>query len=213
MPPSRVQPSVYILVSANIQPRSEYGFQVAPTNAGQTTTTEHDSTTYGVWVYAMPGCWATSVAALASEGQVPMHTTSNAMAWDKRQESSDALPATVSWDLGCGTVYAHGQIVSRTVFMGTHTCYEDCSTWFTYYYPDGTGGPTPSAAVPTTSASATATTTAGSSGASASGTATQGSGGEAAPTAGGAPLVVRLPSSWMVYAASTAAIIAVVCLS
>ncbi|KAI0132604.1 hypothetical protein BJ170DRAFT_680486 [Xylariales sp. AK1849] len=124
---------------------TEYGFGKAPWNAGQSITTVHDDITYGVHVYPPPGCYATSVSGLSGK-DVPMRTTSNSMAWDKRQE---AFPTTTSWDYQAGTLFAHEVNVGYTVFMGTHTCYESCSTWLTYYYPDGTGGSTPSTGVAT----------------------------------------------------------------
>ncbi|KAH8201103.1 hypothetical protein TruAng_004730 [Truncatella angustata] len=121
-----------------------YSFTTGPTNEGQSTTTVHDGMTYGLFVYPLPRCYATSVDALSGK-EVPMHTTSDTMAWDKRQEG-DAWPTTVSWDYARGTVWAQAQYAGYTVLMGTHTCYESCSTWLDYYYPDRTGGATPATA-------------------------------------------------------------------
>ncbi|KAI1877398.1 hypothetical protein JX265_003406 [Neoarthrinium moseri] len=131
---------------------TEYGFVTAPSDAGRTITTTHDGRAYGVFVYPMPGCYATSVKALSGK-ELPMRTTSNNMAWDKRQEGGAEFPTTATWDYEHGTLYARMAQAGYTVFMGTHTCYESCSTWLTYYYPDGTGGPTPSTAVTTTTES------------------------------------------------------------
>lgn len=69
-----------------------------------------------------------------------MQTTSNTQAWDKRQEAPEPTPA-VAWDYEGGTMYALPQYIANTVFMGTHTCYENCDEWQQFYYPDGTGAP------------------------------------------------------------------------
>jgi hypothetical protein len=139
---------------------SEFPFTRPPVDIGQTTTTIHDDQAYGLFVYPMPGCYATSVKAQSGD-KVPMQTTSNTMAWDKRQEDEIEYPTTVSWDYEHGTLYAQAQMVGYTVFQGTHTCYESCSSWLTYYYPDGTGGPMPSTVVVTTVSSAAGSITTG----------------------------------------------------
>ncbi|KAK6198309.1 hypothetical protein LQW54_010393 [Pestalotiopsis sp. IQ-011] len=100
-------------------------------------------TAYEINILPMPGCYATSVE-VQSGKQVPMQTWSNTMGWDKRDDGgAGQLPTTVSWDYEHGTVYAMAEGHGHTVFQGTHTCYESCSTWLSYYYPDGTGGPWP----------------------------------------------------------------------
>ncbi|KAK8108606.1 hypothetical protein PG984_014407 [Apiospora sp. TS-2023a] len=119
-----------------------YPFQVAPFDLGQTSSTSHDRQSYGLFVYPMPRCYATSIKALSGGKELPLQTTSNSKAWDKRQEAPEPTPAAaVTWDYEGGTLYALGQYVSHTVFMGTHTCYESCDEWQQFYYPDRTGGP------------------------------------------------------------------------
>ncbi|KAK8060998.1 hypothetical protein PG997_015219 [Apiospora hydei] len=121
-----------------------YPFQARTLGQGQSTSTSHDGTWYSVYVYPMPECYATSIKALSGGKELPMQTTSNTQQWDKkrRQEETAAAPEpTTTWNYEDGTLYALPQIMAHTVFMGTHTCYEDCSTWMQHYYPDGTGAP------------------------------------------------------------------------
>lgn len=88
----------------------------------------------------MPDCYATSIKQLSGK-TLPMQTTSNTQPWEKRQEQNQATPPTVTWDYEKGTLYALPQIAAHTVFMGTHTCYEACSSWMEFYYPEKTGAP------------------------------------------------------------------------
>ncbi|KAK7961007.1 hypothetical protein PG988_012221 [Apiospora saccharicola] len=118
-----------------------YPFQLGAQNQGQTSSTSHDGRSYGVFVYPMPGCYATSIKVLSGGKELTLQTTSNSKAWDKRQEAPEPTPAAVTWDYEGGTMYALPQYVSHTVFMGTHTCYESCDEWQQFYYPDGTGAP------------------------------------------------------------------------
>ncbi|KAK8022173.1 hypothetical protein PG993_012940 [Apiospora rasikravindrae] len=116
-----------------------YPFQARTLGQGQSTSTSHDGTWYSVYVYPMPECYATCIKALSGGKELPMQTTSNTQVWDKRQET--AAPEPTTWNYEDGTLYALPQILAHTVFMGTHTCYEDCSTWMQHYYPDMTGAP------------------------------------------------------------------------
>ncbi|KAK8076411.1 hypothetical protein PG994_003683 [Apiospora phragmitis] len=119
-----------------------FPFQAVTLGQGQTTRTSHDGTGYSLFVYPMPGCYATSIKELSGGKELPMQTTSNTQAWDKRQEQPpEPTDATITWDYEDGTMYALPQIMAHTVFMGTHTCYEDCMSWQQVYYPDGTGVP------------------------------------------------------------------------
>ncbi|KAK8848834.1 hypothetical protein PGQ11_015314 [Apiospora arundinis] len=119
-----------------------YPFQAAPQGLGQESRTSHDGVGYSLYVYPMPGCYATSIKALSGK-TLPMQTTSNTQAWEKkkRQEQPPAATPTITWDYEKGTLYALPQIAAHTVFMGTHTCYEACSSWMEYYYPEETGAP------------------------------------------------------------------------
>ncbi|KAI0205266.1 hypothetical protein F4808DRAFT_411096 [Astrocystis sublimbata] len=122
-----------------------YGVQCCPTqynfgldypagdNPRQKTSTRHDGVDYSLFVYPLPGCVATSVSQLSGK-DVPVQTTLNDMAWDKRQAQ------TIKWNYETDSIFANLQELSYTVFQGTHTCFEDCDQWFTYYYPRGEGG-------------------------------------------------------------------------
>ncbi|KAI0009036.1 hypothetical protein F4779DRAFT_584271 [Xylariaceae sp. FL0662B] len=106
----------------------------------RTTTTEHNGGIYTVNLYPLPACVATPVPQL-SGSEIPVRTWSNTMAWDKKLKRQDSQPtSTLSWDFEHGTLFAQAQRYGYTVFQGTHTCWEHCSTWFTYYYPGGSGG-------------------------------------------------------------------------
>ncbi|KAK8015713.1 hypothetical protein PG991_008601 [Apiospora marii] len=118
-----------------------YPFQAITQGQGQSTYTSHDGRNWPLFVYPMPGCYATSIQALSGGKELPMQTTSNTQVWDKRQEAPEPTPAAVAWDYEGGTMYALAQYIANTVFMGTQTCYENCDEWLPFYYPDGTGAP------------------------------------------------------------------------
>jgi hypothetical protein len=99
--------------------------------------TEHAGIHYSLYYYPLPGCAITSVQALSGK-TVAYQTWSNTQAYDKRQAEVTEL-----WDYEYGTLFANDQLYRYTVYQGTHTCYENCDTWFTYYYPDGVGTPGP----------------------------------------------------------------------
>ncbi|KAF2973182.1 hypothetical protein GQX73_g410 [Xylaria multiplex] len=124
---------------------TQYHFELdtATIDPRQRTTTSHDGVNYSVFIYPLPWCAATSISELSGE-DLAVKTWSNPMAWDKRQLQ------TIAWDYEHGTMFAHSVGYTYTVFQSTHTCYEYCDEWFTYYYPDGVGG-TPGPAWPTTS--------------------------------------------------------------
>lgn len=143
---------------------TEYPFTLAPLDFGRTSTTAHEGTTYEINIFPMPGCYATSVEAQSGK-LVPMQTWSNTMGWDKRDDGGGGqLPTTISWDYEHGTVYAMAEGYGHTVFQGTHTCYESCSTWLSYYYPDGTGGPWPTTTTTTTTSESSSLTSTSSGG-------------------------------------------------
>lgn len=92
----------------------------------------------------MPGCYATSIKALSGGKELPLQTTSNTQAWDKRRRQEEAAPEptpAVAWDYEGGTLYALPQYIANTVYMGTRTCFDGCSELLKFYYPDGTGAP------------------------------------------------------------------------
>ncbi|KAI3325123.1 hypothetical protein HD806DRAFT_466393 [Xylariaceae sp. AK1471] len=109
----------------------------------QMTYTSHDGAEYSLFIYPLPYCAATSISELSGK-EIPVQTWSNSKVWDKRQVQ------TITWDYEHGTMFAGGVYYSYTVFQSTHTCFEYCDSWFTYYYPGGVGG-TPGPAWPTTS--------------------------------------------------------------
>ncbi|KAJ3561285.1 hypothetical protein NPX13_g9006 [Xylaria arbuscula] len=108
---------------------TQYNFGGRPAADGsdprQNTITVHDGIAYDLFIYPLPGCAATSISQLSGK-EIPVQRWSNDMAWDKRQVE------TLAWDYKHGTMFANEQAFSYTVFQGTHTCYEDCDTWFTY---------------------------------------------------------------------------------
>ncbi|KAH9884442.1 hypothetical protein F4778DRAFT_559499 [Xylariomycetidae sp. FL2044] len=112
---------------------TQYNFEIGTETIDpkQHTSTEHDGRVYSLFIFPFPGCSATSVSELSGSA-IAMETTSNTMAWDKREAA-----VTKTWDYEDGTLYAHREYFTYTVYQGTHTCYESCSTWFSYYYPDG----------------------------------------------------------------------------
>ncbi|KAH8662560.1 hypothetical protein BX600DRAFT_551284 [Xylariales sp. PMI_506] len=157
---------------------SVYSMTTTPSDL-QSLVTSFEGQRYLGFLYPLPGCYAPRVAQL-SGSDVPMYTTSNTMAWDKRQDPGEGFATTVSWDYDLGTLFAMTQSATRTVFMGTHTCYESCTTWMSYYYPDGVGGPEPTttatptptpseSAVETAQTTTAVTTTSGESGLSSAG--------------------------------------------
>lgn len=107
---------------------SQYNFEPRPDGSDprQMTTTVHDGIAYDLFIYPLPGCAATSISQLSGK-EIPVQTWSNDMGWDKRDVQ------TLAWDYEHGTMFANEQAFSYTVFQGTHTCYEDCDTWFTYW--------------------------------------------------------------------------------
>ncbi|KAI1169380.1 hypothetical protein F5B18DRAFT_595176 [Nemania serpens] len=115
---------------------TQYNFDLAPTGSDprQQTSTLHDGINYSLFIYPLPACAATSIAQLAGK-ELPYQTWLNTMAWDKRRQVQ-----TLSWDYEHGTMFANQRYFSYTVFQHTHTCYEYCDQWFTYYYPNGVGG-------------------------------------------------------------------------
>ncbi|KAF2014539.1 hypothetical protein BU24DRAFT_423462 [Aaosphaeria arxii CBS 175.79] len=156
-------PSGYTIASSTIRPFSdEYrhpiGYFDVTTHLGlccptaykfqegevKQTETVHDGATYGLFVYAPPRCYATSIEPLSGK-EVVLSQWSNTQAWDKRDE--DGGPTTVTWNFEHDTMYAMAEQFSYEVFKGTHTCYSPsytlCSSWLSYYYPDGVGGETP----------------------------------------------------------------------
>ncbi|RYC64181.1 hypothetical protein CHU98_g2030 [Xylaria longipes] len=93
--------------------------------------TEHDGNLYSLYYYPLPGCAITSVQALSGKN-VAYRTWSATRAYDKRQADVTEL-----WDYEHGTLFAEEQFYRYTVFRGTHTCFENCDPWFTYYFPNG----------------------------------------------------------------------------
>lgn len=111
-------------------PDRQYNFDLAPTGSDprQQTSTLHDGINYSLFIYPLPACAATSIAQLAGK-ELPYQTWLNTMAWDKRRQVQ-----TLSWDYEHGTMFANQRYFSYTVFQHTHTCYEYCDQWFTYWY-------------------------------------------------------------------------------
>ncbi|KAI1198442.1 hypothetical protein F5X97DRAFT_147126 [Nemania serpens] len=107
---------------------TQYNFQPRPTGADprQQTRTLHDGVNYSLYIYPLPPCAATSISQLSGK-EIPYQTWSNTMVWDRRRQVQ-----TLSWDYEHGTMFAHQQYFSYTVFQHTHTCYEYCDKWFTY---------------------------------------------------------------------------------
>ncbi|KAI0870809.1 hypothetical protein GGS24DRAFT_474075 [Hypoxylon argillaceum] len=99
--------------------------------------TEHNGIHYSLYYYPLPGCALTSVQALSGK-TVAYQTWSATRGYDKRQ-----APVTELWDYEHGTLFAESEFYWYTVYQGTHTCFDDCDRWFTYYYPDGVGTPAP----------------------------------------------------------------------
>ncbi|KAI1076104.1 hypothetical protein F5B20DRAFT_584666 [Whalleya microplaca] len=112
-----------------------FTYNTASIDPYRTLTTTHDGGLYTLNLYPLPACVATSLSQL-SGSSIPARTWSNPMAWDRKRQDSTT---SVSWDFERGTLFAHAQAYSYTVFRGTHTCWAHCSDWFTYYYPDGVG--------------------------------------------------------------------------
>ncbi|KAI0449344.1 hypothetical protein F5B21DRAFT_50556 [Xylaria acuta] len=114
---------------------TQYNFNVDDyfTSDGIGFTTERDGVSYDV-EYPLPGC-ATSYISELSGSEIAVQTQINTEAWEKRQI------ANVPWDYQHGTMYAEIQSYSYTIFHSTHTCYQDCYGWHSYYF---SGGPEPS---------------------------------------------------------------------
>ncbi|KAI1169729.1 hypothetical protein F4777DRAFT_572107 [Nemania sp. FL0916] len=103
--------------------------------------TTHDGTAYSLYYFQFPSCAATSIQVLSGK-TLSYQTSSNP--YRKRQVVDTEL-----WDFEHGTLFAQDQAYEYTIFQGTHTCYENCDQWFTYYYPDGVGTPGPAWTTPT----------------------------------------------------------------
>ncbi|KAI1373899.1 hypothetical protein F4677DRAFT_427576 [Hypoxylon crocopeplum] len=104
-------------------------------------TTERDGLSYQVG-YPLPGC-ATSYISELSGKEIAVQTDYNTYGWEKRQVNN------VPWDYS-GTMYAEPQFFSYTVFYSTHTCYESCYDWQSYYFSGGTLPYFPTGAAPAT---------------------------------------------------------------
>ncbi|KAI0855511.1 hypothetical protein F4860DRAFT_496062 [Xylaria cubensis] len=89
-------------------------------------TTERDGVSYDAG-YPLPGCATSRISELSGK-DIAVQTQFNTYEWEKRQV------ANVPWDYLHGTMYAEVQSYSYTVFHGTHTCYQDCSGWYDYYF-------------------------------------------------------------------------------
>ncbi|KAI0490368.1 hypothetical protein F4859DRAFT_508169 [Xylaria cf. heliscus] len=95
----------------------------------QVTSTVRDGVSYPVVIYPYPLCIATSVSQLSGK-EITIKTWSNGVVWD------DLLPQTRSWNYETDSVFAHLHDLEYTVFQKTHTCFEECDDWFTYWvYP------------------------------------------------------------------------------
>ncbi|KAI8624511.1 hypothetical protein F5Y19DRAFT_312240 [Xylariaceae sp. FL1651] len=99
--------------------------------------TEHDGHHYSLYNYPMASCAITSVRALSGKTVAyQTWTSTREHVYHKREAAVTEL-----WDYEHGTLLAHQQFYRYTIFQGTHTCFENCDPWFTYYYPDGVGTP------------------------------------------------------------------------
>lgn len=117
-------------------------------------TTVHEGQTYVVSQWPLPACYATSVAALAGRS-VPLQRyrqrTWNVALPGPSPTDEEGPPTTAAWDFEGATLFAEARPVSETVFLGTHTCYDEpCHSWMAYYYSDGTRPPLSAAAPPET---------------------------------------------------------------
>ncbi|KAI4859375.1 hypothetical protein F4820DRAFT_168240 [Hypoxylon rubiginosum] len=123
---------------------TQYNFNVDGyfTDGYREFTTESDGISYQVG-YPLPGC-ATSYVSELSGSDIAVQTDYNTYGWEKRQVEN------VPWDYLYGTMYAEIQAYSYTVFHSTHTCYEDCYPWHSYYFSGGTLPPFPTDAAPAT---------------------------------------------------------------
>ncbi|KAI0419874.1 hypothetical protein F5X98DRAFT_334170 [Xylaria grammica] len=104
-------------------------------------TTARDGITYS-YGYPVPECAASYISDLVSS-PIIVQTSINTVAWEKRQLEP---VETVTWDYEHDTMYANAESYSYTVFDHTHTCYQDCTAWESYYV---SGGPAPSTTIDT----------------------------------------------------------------
>lgn len=119
--------------STHIPSCSQYDFKIDSDFHGYMEyATERDGVSYTVG-YPLPGCEASYITELSGK-EIPVQTDINTVGWEKRQE------ANVPWDYLYDTMYAEVQSYGYTVFYGTHTCYQDCYGWASYYF---SGGPEP----------------------------------------------------------------------
>ena len=67
---------------------------------------------------------------------VPVFTAINKQLWEKKRQE-EVLGTSVIWDYEKATMFAYIQQYAYTVFMGTHTCFDHCSSLISHYYPNG----------------------------------------------------------------------------
>ncbi|GAW24125.1 hypothetical protein ANO14919_137060 [Xylariales sp. No.14919] len=113
---------------------TQYNFNVRDyfTGDGGGFVSERDGISFSA-EYPIPGCAASYITELSGK-EIAVQTQINTDAWEKRQVQN------VPWDYERDTMFAEMQDFSYTVFLGTHTCYQDCYGWNSYYF---SGGPEP----------------------------------------------------------------------